>query len=382
MTDYNNENINYIENAKKARDIFMGFIGFLAAGVFIMELSLLIINSPLFPKLGLISALLFLGSFVVMAMPCLAAFVFRFGIFYDMGEVFHTTQTRIGNIIYLRPERDFSTQYGGNVILTIAKFCILTFLAFIITPIVTIVLYITYKKSCRQAIEAGAAEEEIPKINKALVRGILIGIAAFFAVIIVVSNVTDAVDAAKSKAEKIEAEEKYAPLLKEIKIPDEYFADTTYQVYGKSEIAYFKLNGEAIYCGKAPESIRGKFEGIDYNSEYFIIGDKLYVDYSGIGEYEEINNPEAKDALLERYIDKKYTADAEYLRGGEDSEKIWIRYMLNDTEYCITADKDNNIIGISEYYDEENPDKEIEIVINKEADLSEYKQEAEELMKR
>ncbi len=162
---------NPLEGLKTVKSTFMAFSGFCFTGFILIMLSVFITNLPIsVAKTGGITALLFMGGFAVAAAPCILAFVFKYGVFCNVGPVFHTTYSRYDNYVVKKTERDYMTQAGASIGMTLIKLLVIFLVSLILTPIVTIGLYRAYKKAYKLAVdyaeENGIDKQSISAVNK------------------------------------------------------------------------------------------------------------------------------------------------------------------------------------------------------------------------
>ena len=376
-----------IEQTKKSKTSFLAFGSFTAVGFIVLMVGILLSNMY-FVK-NWVGTLFFMGGYLVIAAPCMLAFVLKIGLFVYVGPVFSTSQTRIGNVIYTVTERDYSSQAAMNIGFTLIKAFIIFLLAVIISPVVTIVLFFIYNSNHKKAIEYadinGIDKKTVPHLNKGLVIAVFAIVIALFAAAIISSNISDK----HYEEQKKEDTEVYSALLETAvgKIPDEYYAESYKgEISTGGFVAEFILDGKKVVCGKFGMNISNAYDKIDSNTVYYLIGDTLYIDLYGDGNFEI-----SSDSTIKKYIEIKCISNllgngAEYILGSKYEDNIAVTYKYNSLEHIVHINENGEIVKyvINEFpadLDSENFDEKI-YQVDSNKDLSDFKSKATELMNR
>ncbi len=381
---------NPIESLKTLKSTFMAFCGFCLAGFILIMLSVFITNLPIsIAKTGGIAALLFMGGYAVAAAPCILAFIFRFGVFCNVGPVFHTTYSRYDNFIIQKTERDYMTQAGASVGMTLIKLLVIFLVSLILTPIVTIALYIAYKKAYKQAVsyaeENGVDRHEIPTVSKAFYTLPALIVAVLFVGSIIGSVISNKVNAIEDAKRDTAHEKAFEAVLSNL--PEEYYANTYNTIYESGGFAAeFNVDNKKIYCGKIVSNFTDGIDGIESNMIYYIIDGKAYVDLYEMGDFEILDNDTAVEYLLGRHLTNCIGSGAEFIDGGGSKSPYSLTYSYKGKEHVLQAREDGtveiyNIILPNVLHPEETENiSETKQFIDFEADLSEYKAQAKELI--
>lgn len=375
-----------MENVASAKKAFMLFAAFCASGLILIMISALLSN--IIYGSNVIGVLFFVAGYLVIATPCLCAFILKFGAFVDVGPIFITREKSIGNFIYRTVERDYMSQAGANLVITGLKFFLMFLVSLVLTPILTVSLYLIYNKSHKDAViyaeENGISKTSIPTVNKTLVLSVVSILVALLIGTIIASAVSGAI---RDKEKEEQNEVNIQALATAIEnIPEEYYAEA-YKGQSASGgfIAEFKLDGKTVYYGCTSNNFN-LVDGLYSGSFYYIIEDVLYLDLSGggfeIDYFQVCDNAEIKAYLLGRHISQNI-GDGATLSDGypyENTTRLEIEY--NGEEYCIYIDDNNNIVKTQLMYDyaDYNNLPETMFVIDFDKDLSEYKEQARQLI--
>ncbi len=383
-TNQRNDN-SVIENVASAKKLFMIFGGFGAIGLIVIMLSIFIGNLPSTPGGMFVGFAYFIGHGIC-ALPCICAFVFKLGAFVDIGPMFTTHYSVIGNFIYRTVQRDYMSQMGGNIIFTFIKLLIIFLVSIVLTPIITVVLYIIYKKAYKDAAAYadanGIDKKDIPVINKTLVRVVAIILAALFVGSIIASAVSDKVRDKEREETSVTAAQMLENAI--ANIPEEYYAEA---VKGQKEtemggfIAEFTLDGKKVYAGKISTNFK-LIEGITSLSEYFIIDGVMYLDVYCVDRFEESDNAEIKKYLLSRHLTGQLGEDAQFSHADLNPDNNRIEYTFNGEKHCIYTDNSANITKIQLIYttEEYHDIPETAFVLKGDFDLTALKNRAKDII--
>ena len=378
--DYTHEPI---EAVRSARKLFYAFGGFCAAGIIVMSVSIFIGNITVS---GLVSLLLVLG-FCIMAAPCILAFVLKFGIFYDVGPIFTYSDFRVGNIIYRTSVRDYGTQMSWSAVFTIVKLAIILLVSVILTPIITLILYICYRRSLSKAIQYanknGIDKSKIPTINRPIVYAFLIIVLVLFIGSIIADNVTTSIHNNQEKAKNEKNSSSFSVILKNI--PKEYYYKATKaNIDTGGFVAEFTVDNKTVLTGKTSSNLSG-ISDLSGNEEYFIIDNVAYLNRYGVDEWEINNDKVIIDYLTSRHLSSIIGKGAEFIDSSDYKKETSIRYKYKNQKYQITVINQNEIQYYSKYYSYKEMDKmsdepELSFVLDNTADLSALKEKAKQII--
>lgn len=344
-----------IENAASSKKAFLLFGGFCAGGLILLMISALFANIDAVPSV--IGVFFFLAGYGVIAAPCLCAFIFKFGAFVEVGPVFTTYYSRFGNFIYERAQRDYASEAGMNLVFTLLKVGIMFLISLVLTPIVTVVLFIIYRKNYSKAEkfaeENGIDKGVIPCISKTLVLAVVGVLAALLVATIVASSISDA--ASEKKKDQQFAGYKNALTAALQKLPQEYYADALH-INNETGgfIAEFELDGETVYYGKISTNF-DLVDGLYSGSVYYIIDDVLYVDLVNGGfettSFKVSEDAEAKEYALGRHISRNVGEGAKFVHAEPYNDTTLLKIEYEGSEYWIYLDGENNLVKTMIPYD-------------------------------
>lgn len=344
-----------IENAASAKKAFMLFGAFCAGGLILLMVSALLANINSIPN-G-IGVLFFIAGYFVIAAPCLCAFIFKFGAFVEVGPVFTTYYSRVGDFIYQRAQRDYTSEAGMNLVFTLLKVGIMFLISIVLTPIVTVILFIIYGKAHNKAEkfaqENGFDKDVVPSVNKVLV----LAVVGILAVLLIATIIASAVSGAARDKEREKENKGYQKALAAAvqNLPEEYYADAL-RVNSETGgfIAEFELNGEKVYYGKISSNF-DLVDGLYSGSVYFIIDNVLYVDLVGGGReatsFKVSEDAEAKEYALGRHISQNVGTGATLISGEPNGEASQLKIEYKGREYYIFVDSDNKLVKTMIPYD-------------------------------
>lgn len=375
-----------MENVALVKKVFALFAAFCVGGLILIMISALISN--IVYGNNVIGVLFFIAGYLVIAAPCLCAFIFKFGAFVDVGPIFIVREKSIGNFIYRTIERDYMSQAGANLVITGLKFFFMFLVSLVLTPILTVSLYLIYNKSHKDAVkyaeENGISKSSIPTVNKTFIISVVSILVALLIGTIITSAVSGGIrDKEKERQNQVNIQALATAIEN---MPEEYYAEA-YKGQSASGgfIAEFKLDGKIVYYGCTSNNFN-LVDGLYSRSFYYIVEDVLYLDLSGggfeIDYFQVYDNIAIKTYLLGRHISQNI-GDGATLTDGypyEDTTRLEIEY--NGEEYCIYIDDDNNIVKTQLMYDYADYDNmpETMFVIDFEKDLSECKEQARQLI--
>ncbi|MBQ8768664.1 MAG: hypothetical protein IJZ15_03315 [Oscillospiraceae bacterium] len=344
-----------MENVASSKKAVMLFGAFCAGGLILLMISALLANIDSVSN-G-IGVLFFLAGYGVIAAPCLCAFIFKFGAFVEVGPVFTTYNTQIGDFIYQRVQRDYASEAGMNLVFTLLKVGIMFLISLILTPIITVVLFIIYSKNHKKAEkfaeENGVDKSVIPCISKTLVLAVVGILAVLLVATIIASAISDAASDKKRDREHTGYQKALAAAVQNL--PEEYYADALH-INNETGgfIAEFELDGETVYYGKISTNF-SLVDGLYSGSVYFIIDDVLYVDLVG-GGYEATSfkvseDAEAKEYALGRHISQNVGKGATLIGGEPHNDTSLLKIEYQGSEYYIYVDGDNKLVKTMIPYD-------------------------------
>lgn len=374
-----------IESVAAAIRAFMLFGGFCAGGLIAIMLSAFLGNLPV--NTGLWGLFFYLAGHGIIALPVLCAFVFKFGAFVDVGPVFYTHDNIVGNVIYRVTERDYTTQGGMNVVLTLLKLFLFFLISIVLTPIITVILYIIYIKARKGAVkyaeENGIDRESVPSVNK----NIVIAIIGVLAALLVGTIIGSALSGSIRDKERDEADAMYATLFVEISkgLPSEYYAEAYKGASAAGGyIVEFELDGKKVYHGELSSNF-SLVEGLSAVSKYYIIDGVVYLDAYSIGKYEISESVEIKEYLLSRHLGANIGEGAVLKSGNAEGELSRLVYTYNDKEHCVLVDSDKKIAKtqlVYDYTDRDTYDKmpETAFEFDYEKDLTEFKNKVRDIL--
>lgn len=372
-----------IEAVKSARKLFYSFGGFCAVGIIVLSITTFIMNIK---ASGLVTLLYVLG-FGIMAAPCILAFVLKFGIFYNVGPIFSYSDVRIGNIIYRTPVRDYGSQMSMSLVFSIVKIIIICLISIILTPIITLILYICYRRSLTKALkyadENGIDKSKIPTVNRPMVYTFLIIVLAFFIGSIIADNVTTSIHNKEEAETNKKNSSAFSAILKNI--PKEYYYKATNaNIETGGFVAEFTADNKQILAGKASSNISGVSD-LSGNEEYFIIDNVVYLNRYGIDEWEQSTDKVIIDYLTSRHLSGVIGKGAEFVDSSDYKQETSIRYKYKNQQYNITINNKNAIQYYAKYYSYKEMDKikeevETAFVLDNSADLSELKEKATQII--
>lgn len=368
-----------MENAATAKKLFMTFAAFCAGGVLMLLVSALLANLPIDGLSG-ISVLLFVGGYGVIAAPCMLAFVFKFGLFVDIGPMFTTFDMPMGNYIYRTVRRDYMSQMGGNIMFTFIKGLIILLISLVLTPILTLVLYIIYNRAHKKALiyadENGIDRRRVPAVNKMLVRVVALVMVALLAATIIASAVSSAVKDAQRDADS----QKYAQVLASAveALPEEYYAEAYKRSRTGGYIGEFTLDGKKVYFGEVSSNF-DLVDGLYSGSVYYIIDDVLYLDLVGGGfeakNFTVCDTAAVKEYLLSRHLTQNVGEGATLLNGYFSDGMTHLELEYQGQRYRLFLNGDDRICKMQMEYTSEEFDNmpEIGFEMDNGKDLTEYK---------
>ncbi len=313
---------------------------------------------------------IFLG-YGVYAAPCLLAFVFKVGIFVDVGPMFHEVDHPVGNIIYRVTERDYAGEAAMNIGFTLLKVLIIALVSVVLTPIFAFAALIFYRfqvqKSKKYAEENGIDPDTLPLIPKwyyMVAGGAMLG--ALVAAI-VCNCIGSAINRAESEADMKQGQEILDSIIGTL--PDDWYTCTTNSqkydynshLFGSTGgwSAEFMLDGKKVYAGKFCTSFYNMESlGLENNMVYYIIDGKLYVGNGGLGvDYmERLDNPKALEYCMSRHlmphIGEGAKVESAIMREGSESyNEIYYEYE-GKSHVIYTSREDNHIMYYQTLYGE------------------------------
>ncbi len=375
LTEVEGRNETIIDKVQDAKAAFMRFGGFCAIGLIVLMLGIFFTNLPV--EFMIIGMLLTIGGYAIIAMPCLLAFVFKIGVFVSVGPIFQTSYSRVGNIIYKITERDHTTEMGANFLLTLFKCMIMFFVSLVLTPLVTLALYVCYKKARKEAVayakEHGIEEENIPRISKGLVLAVLAIVGVIFIGSIIGSALTDK----QWKEEQAAENAKYAEMATKISqnLPEEYYAAAYKGGNAGGYAVEILVEGERIYCGRISYNFNNYVEGLTTSAIYYIIDDTVYLDLYSVNKFEISTDEKVKEYLLARHISQCLGEGATFVEGDNRGEYINLTLTYQGKNQIFSVTEEGELLGMQLNYQGKEgvarPENSFQIV--KEHSLEEYK---------
>ncbi len=292
--------------------------------------------SEMFVQLSFLSVL----GYVVMGLPMLCVFLVKGGPLYvDLGPMFYKTESRIGNIIYERYERDYEGEFASNGLLTIFKLMIYFLLSVIITPIITIIAFGAYNRTRKEALEYaeknGISKDEVPTYKTKGAK-LFMSVCTIIIVAIIAVGLVIGIIAGLMVADEQSAYEDEFPARLE-SLPEEYYAKLNCK-HDDCCAAEFKLDdGRVVYYGTFCNE-----QGMMHGKEYYIIDGVLYVS-DGFGYWWINDDDELFDYIISRrHIKEVVGTSPDFQNGqlGENGEdKVYV-FKNGDAYRFIKFDKD------------------------------------------
>ncbi len=332
----------------------------------------------------------FLGL-TIFALPLVLSLCFGFSGIIDIGPVFRTIDTPIGNTIYRTLVPDVGGQMAANLALTLIRAVLMFFLSVILMPLLLFICFIAYKigrgKALKYAAENGIDKKEVPSIP-ILVIPIYI---AVLIISIISANLINDVISDKENAEYNEwlsgvSETVFEPFVEDIDnaIPPEYFAEA-YKggAYTSGFVAQFTVDGKTVKCGNL------KIENvIDSWGKYFIIDGVVYIDRYGNEKYTICEDAEIIKTLTDRFpdtqlgkgmtLDDAFTDD-NYYSDVMTGAVLYLQVTYNGAGYRLHLDAENNLIGYG--WDDVSTDMtETQFLFRNNKSLSTYKDAAAKII--
>ncbi len=311
------------------------FGGALLAGIAVMLVFSAV--SEIFVQLSFLSIL----GYVVMGLPMLCVFLVNSGPFFvDVGPVFYKTETKIGNFIYEKMERDHESEFAAGGLLTIFKLCIFFLLSVILCPIIVIIAMSAYEKTRKEALEYaeknGISKDEVPTYKTKTAK-LFISVCVIIIVAIIAVGLVIGIIAGLLVADEQSVYEQEFPACLE-SLPEEYYAKLNCK-HDDCCAAAFKLDdGSMVYYGTFCNE-----QGMMHGKEYYIIGGVLYVS-DGFGYWWINNDGELYDYIISRRHLKEVVGTAPEFQNGHSGEsgedKVYV-FKNGDAYRFIKFDKNN-----------------------------------------
>ncbi len=293
----------------------------------------------------------------IYALPLVLSLCFGFSGIIDIGPVFRTIDTPIGNVIYRTVAPDISGQMAANLALTLIQAVLMYFLSVILMPLLLVICFIGYKigrgKALKYAKENGIPTSEVPHIP-GLVIPIYIGV---LIVSIVCANLINDVISQKEHEEYSEylsgiSASVFEPFVQNIDsaVPAEYYAQSYKgDNYTGDFIAQFTVNGKMVKCGQTEiENV------LESSGVYYIIDGVVYIGRYGYNSFTVCEDEAVIKTLTDRFpeahfgknmtLDDAMTEDNYYSEAMEGAV-LYLQVTYNGARYRLHFDSENNLIG-------------------------------------
>ncbi len=297
------------------------------------------------------------AGLTIYALPLVLSLCFGFSGIIDIGPVFRTIDTPIGNVIYRTVAPDISGQMAANLALTLIRAVLMYFLAVILMPILLVICFIGYKigrgKALKYAKENGIPTSEVPHIP-GLVIPVYIGV---LIVSIVCANLINDVVSQKEHEEYNEylsgiSTSVFDPFVQNIDsaVPAQYYAQAYKgDNYTGGYIAQFTVEGKTVKCGQTEiENV------LESSGVYYIIDDIVYIGRYGYSSFTVCEDEAVIQSLKGRFPEVQFgksmtledaiTGDNYYSEAMEGAV-LYLQVTYNNGRYRLHLDADNNLIG-------------------------------------
>ncbi len=293
----------------------------------------------------------------IYALPLVLALCFGFSGIIDIGPVFRTIDTPIGNVIYRTVTPDIGGQMAANLALTLIRAILMYFLAVILMPVLLVICFIGYKigrrKALKYAKENGISTKSVPHIP-GLVIPIYIGV---LIVSIVSANLINDVVSQKENEEYNEylsgiSTSVFEPFLENIDsaVPAQYYAQAYKgDSYTGGFVAQFTVEGKTVKCG------RTQIENVlEQSGVYYIIDGVVYIGRYDYSSFTVCEDQTVIKTLTDRFPDthfgKNMTLDDaitedNYYSEAMEGAVLYLQVTYNDGRYRLHLDEENNLIG-------------------------------------
>ncbi len=293
----------------------------------------------------------------VYALPLVLSFCFGFSGIIDIGPVFRTIDTPIGNVIYRTVAPDISGQMAANLALTLIRAVLMYFLAVILMPVLLVICFIGYKigrtKAIKYAKENGISTKAVPHIP-----GLVIPIYICVLIVSIVSaNLINDVISQKEHEEYNEylsgiSTSVFEPFVEKIAsaVPAQYYAEAYKgDNYTGGFVAQFTVNGKTVKCGQTEiENV------LEPSGVYYIIDGVVYIGRYGSSSFAVCEDAAVIKALTDRFPDTCFgesmtledaMTDDNYYSEAMEGAVLYLQVTYNGVRYRLHLDGENNLIG-------------------------------------